>query len=69
MTRDMTVQRHLARPSIEIRGERLAKERLPRRNPTVTAKEKVDRLSQNAPSAIACHSVSRSNGRLAWFIL
>ena len=45
MTRHMTVQRYLARPSIEIRGERLAKERLRRRNAAVTAKEKVDRLS------------------------
>jgi len=45
MTRHMTVQRHLARPSIEIRSERLAKERLCRGNAAVTAKEKVDRLS------------------------
>src|ERR1017187_7590691 len=45
MTRHIAVQRHLARPSIEIRGERLAKERLCRGNATVTAKQKVDRLS------------------------
>src|ERR1700722_7437573 len=45
MTRHMAVQRHLARPAIEIRGERLTKERLCRRNSAVTAKEKVDRLS------------------------
>ncbi len=45
MTRHMAVQRHLARPAIEIRGERLAKERLCRRNAAVRAKEKVDRLS------------------------
>ena len=45
MTRHMAVQRHLARPAIEIRGERLTKERLCRRNSVVTAKEKVDRLS------------------------
>src|SRR6266851_6942912 len=45
MTRHVAVQRHLARPSIEIRGERLAKERLCRRNAAVTAKKKVDRLS------------------------
>ena len=45
MTRQMAVQRHLARPSIEIRSERLAKERLRRRDAAVTAKEKVDRLS------------------------
>jgi hypothetical protein len=37
MTRYMAVQRHLARPAIEIRGERLAKERLCRRNSAVTA--------------------------------
>src|ERR1700738_5488945 len=45
MTRHMAVQRHLARPAIEIRGERVTKERLCRRNSAVTAKEKVDRLS------------------------
>ena len=45
MTRHMAVQRHLARPAIEIRGECLAKERLRRRNSAVTAKEKVNRLS------------------------
>jgi len=32
----MAVQRHFARPSIEIRGERLAKERLRRGNAAVT---------------------------------
>jgi hypothetical protein len=41
----MAVQRHLARPSIEIRGEGLAKERIFCRNAAVMAKEKVDRLS------------------------
>ncbi len=45
MTRHVAIQRHLARPSIEIRGERLAKERLCRRDTAVTAQEKVDRLS------------------------
>src|SRR6266403_472177 len=45
MTRHMAVQRHLARPAIEIRGERLTKERLCRCKSAVTAKEKVDRLS------------------------
>src|SRR5882672_8867782 len=41
----MAAQRHLARPTIEIRGKRLAKERLCRRNAAVTAKAKVDSLS------------------------
>jgi hypothetical protein len=37
MTRHMAVQRHLARPSIEICVERLAKERLRCRNAAVVA--------------------------------
>jgi len=41
----MAIQRRLARPSIENRGERRAKERVCRRNAAVTTKEKVDRLS------------------------
>src|SRR5450759_4800877 len=45
MARHMAVQRHLARPSIAIRSESPAKERLCRRNAAVTAKEKVGRLS------------------------
>src|ERR1700732_2069966 len=56
MTRHMAVQRHLARPAIEIRGERLTKERLCRRNSAVTAKEKVDRLSLLVDGSIeVCH--------------
>jgi hypothetical protein len=45
MTWHVAIERHLARPSIEIRDERLAKERLCRRDAAVTAQEKVDRLS------------------------
>ena len=45
MTRNMTVQPHLARPSRQIRRKRLTKERLRRSNTTVTAKQKIDRLS------------------------
>jgi hypothetical protein len=43
MTRYMAIQRHFARTAIEIRGERLTKERSRRRTSAVTAKEKVDR--------------------------
>jgi hypothetical protein len=45
MTRHLAVLRHLAQPSMENRIQRLAKERLCRRNTALTAKEKVDRFS------------------------
>jgi hypothetical protein len=45
MTQHLTVLRHLTQPSMENRIQRLAKERLCRRNTALTAKEKVDRFS------------------------
>lgn len=63
MTRHMAVQRHLARPSTEIRIERLAQERLCRRNATVAAKEKVHRPSPLADRSIEVMPIA-SNGNL-----
>jgi hypothetical protein len=63
MTRHMAIQRHLAWPSIEICGERLAKERLCRRNATVTAKEKIDRLSLLVDRSIEVSRLNRSRLR------
>ena len=61
MARHMAVQRNLAWPSIQIRGERLAKERLRCRNAAVTAQEKVDRLSLLVDRSIEVVSFA-SNG-------
>jgi hypothetical protein len=50
----MTVERYLARPSLEIRGERPAKERLRGRNAAVCrlinrALDKLSRISNTSP--------------------